>query len=158
MYLGKSPDLLLAYGGEILQCEAVLLEPINELGHAGACLHPHQLPLLIHVKYPIHQGQVDHPGPLQPDTVGREAGAHGPDLLLLSVGILDGGLEVSEGLGLEEGAGVDLVGPAPVGDGVEVVGEGGVAEELGLLVPGVLGEGEGVVGGGGGAQEEGAVP
>lgn len=49
------------------------------------------------------------------------------------------------------------MGAAPVGDGVEVVGEGGVAERLGLLVLRAFGEGEGVVGDGGAAQEEGGV-
>lgn len=46
------------------------------------------------------------------------------------------------------------MGPAPIGDGVEILGQGGVAEELGLLVLGVGGEGEGVVGGGGAAEDE----
>lgn len=40
---------------------------------------------------------------------------------------------------------------------MEVVGEWGVAEELGFFVFGVFGEGEGVVGGGGGYEEEGGV-
>lgn len=71
--------------------------------------------------------------------------------------IPDGGLDVRERLGLEEDAGVDLVGGAPVGDGVEVVGERGVAEEVGFFVLGIFGEGEGVVGGGGAAEEEGGV-
>lgn len=46
------------------------------------------------------------------------------------------------------------MGPAPIGDGVEILRQGGVAEELGLLVLGVLREREGVVGGGGATEEE----
>lgn len=58
---------------------------------------------------------------------------------------------------MEENPSLDLVGPAPVGNGVEVVGERGVAEEVGLFVLGVFGEGEGVVGGDAAAEEEGGV-
>jgi hypothetical protein len=63
-------------------------------------------------------------------------------------------LEGRDGVGLEEDAGVDLVRAAPVGDGVEVVGEGRVLEGDGLLVERVGREGEGVVGGGAAAEDE----
>jgi len=63
-------------------------------------------------------------------------------------------LEGREGVRLEEDAGVDLVRGAPVGDGVEVLGEWRVLEGDGLLVERVGGEGEGVVGGGAAAEEE----
>lgn len=52
---------------------------------------------------------------------------------------------------------MDLVGPTPVGNGVEVIGQRGVTEELGLFVLGVFGEGEGVVRGDAAADEEGGV-
>lgn len=48
---------------------------------------------------------------------------------------------------------MDLVGARPVGDGVEVVGEGGVAEEVSFFVFGGGGEWEGVVGGGAGEED-----
>lgn len=54
-------------------------------------------------------------------------------------------------------SGLDLVGPTPVGDGVEVVREWGVTEELGLFVLGVIGEREGVVSGGAAEDDEGGV-
>lgn len=54
-----------------------------------------------------------------------------------------------------EDPGLDLVGPTPVGDGMEVFGQRGVAEDLGLLVLGVIGERKGVVGGGAAEEEEG---
>lgn len=61
--------------------------------------------------------------------------------------LLDHILQLLEVLGLVEDPGLDLVRAAPVGDGVEVFGQRGVAEDLGLLVLGVLREGERVVGG-----------
>ena len=66
----------------------------------------------------------------------------------------EGVLEGREGVRLEEDAGVDLVRGAPVGDGVEVLGEWRVLEGDGLLVERVGGEGEGVVGGSAAAEEE----
>lgn len=45
------------------------------------------------------------------------------------------------------------MGLGPVGDRVEVIGERGVAEELGLFVLSVGGEGEGVVGDGAGEED-----
>lgn len=63
------------------------------------------------------------------------------------MGLLDHILQLPDVLGLVEDPGLDLVGAAPVGDGVEVIGQRGVTKELGFLVLGILGEGEGVVGG-----------
>lgn len=54
-------------------------------------------------------------------------------------------------------SGLDLVGPTPVGDCVEVVREWGVTEDLGLFVLGFVGEREGVVSGGAAEDEEGGV-
>lgn len=63
------------------------------------------------------------------------------------MGLLDHVLQLLEVLGLVEDPGLDLVRAAPVRDGVEVFGQRGVAEDLGLLVLGILREREGVVGG-----------
>jgi hypothetical protein len=68
-----------------------------------------------------------------------------------------GGERVLEDLGrirLGEDGGVHLEGAAPVGDGVEVVGQRRVLEGHGLLVQRVGGEREGVVGGGAAAEDE----
>lgn len=46
------------------------------------------------------------------------------------------------------------MGPAPIGDRVEVFRQRSVPEELGFLVLGVLGKWEGVVGGGTAAEDE----
>lgn len=49
------------------------------------------------------------------------------------------------------------MGPAPVGHGVEVFGQRGITEDLGLLVLGVFGEWEGIVCGGAAEYEESSV-
>lgn len=46
-----------------------------------------------------------------------------------------------------ENPGLDLVGPAPIGDRVEVIGQGCIPEDLGFLVLGIRWEREGIVGG-----------
>lgn len=66
-------------------------------------------------------------------------------------------LQLLEILGLVKNPGLDLVGPTPVGDSVEVVGQWGVAEELGFLVLGVFREWEGVVGGDAAEEDESCV-
>lgn len=66
-------------------------------------------------------------------------------------------LQLLEILGLVKNPGLDLMGPAPVGDSVEVVGQWGVAEELGFFVLGVFGEWEGVVGGDAAEEDESCV-
>lgn len=69
------------------------------------------------------------------------------------MGILDKALKVRKRFGLEEIAGMDLMGPAPIGNGMKVFWKRGVFEELRFLVLGILREGEGVVRGSTAAQE-----
>lgn len=66
-------------------------------------------------------------------------------------------LELVETVRLVEMAGLDLVGPTPVGDGVEVLRQWCVAEDLGLLVLRVIWQGECEVRGGAAEDEEGGV-
>lgn len=146
-HLHNATDLLLPDGCEILQRKAVVFDPIHQLLNPNPGLNPHRLLLLIHLQNPIHQRQIHHPGPRQPDPVGREARPDRPDPGLLLIGLLDHILQLLEVLWLVEHPGLDLVSAAPVGDSVEVFGQRGVAEDLGLLMLGVLREGEGVVGG-----------
>lgn len=63
------------------------------------------------------------------------------------MGLFHNLLKLLEVLGLVENPGLNLVGPAPIRDGVEIFGERSVTEDLGFLVFGILGEWEGVVGG-----------
>jgi hypothetical protein len=51
-------------------------------------------------------------------------------------------LEGRDGVGLEEDAGVDLVRAAPVGDGVEVVGEGAYLKGTAFLWSASAGKGK----------------
>ncbi|MED6223324.1 hypothetical protein PIB30_072900 [Stylosanthes scabra] len=60
----------------------------------------------------------------------------GPNAGPLLVGLLHDILQLLQGLGLVEVAGLDLVAPALFGDCVEVLLQGGVAEDLSLLVEG----------------------
>lgn len=73
------------------------------------------------------------------------------------MGILDNLFQLLKGLRLVENPGLDLVGPAPVGDCVELLGQRSIAENLGFFVLGVFREREGVVGGCSGEQDEGCV-
>ena len=132
----------------------MLSEIIHELGNTYPCLHCDSLLLDIDVEHLVHEGKVDHASPREAEAIGREPRADGPEPASLPVSGGEGVLERGDGVGLEEDAGVDLVRAAPVGDGVEVVGEGRVLEGDSLLVERVGREGEGVVGGGAAAEDE----
>ncbi|KAK3012678.1 hypothetical protein RJ639_009874 [Escallonia herrerae] len=156
-YLNNAPHLLLPNGSEILQGQPILLDPIHELLDPNTRLDPDRPPLLVNLQNLVQKSQVHHAGPGQPDPVRGQTRPNRPDLLPPLVCIPHNLLQFFEGLGLEEDPGLNLVGPAPVGHGVEVIGQRSVAEEVGFLVLGVFGEGEGVVGGGGGGGKEGGV-
>lgn len=146
--LQNSTNLLLPNGCKVLQSKALIFNPINQLLDPDPSLHSHSLLLLIHLQDLIHESQIDHPSPGQSNPIGGQPRADGANPVLPSIGLLDYFLELLKGLGLVEDPGLDLVGPAPVRDGVELLRERGVAEDLGLLVLGVLGKWERVVGGG----------
>lgn len=152
--LNYAADLLLPNGRKVLQCEPMLSERIYELGDTYPGLHRDGLLLDIDVEHLVHERKVDHAGPGEREAIGGQPGAEGPEPASLPVGGGEGILERRDRVGLEEDAGVDLVSAAPVGDGVEVVGEGRVLEGDGLLVERVGREGEGVVGGGAAAEDE----
>lgn len=152
--LNDAADLLLPNGRKVLQSEPVLSERVHKLGDAYPGLHRDGLLLDVDVEHLVHERKIDHAGPGEREAIGGQARAEGPELAALLVGGGEGILEGGEGVGLEEDAGVDLVGGAPVGDGVEVVGEGRVLEGDGLLVERVRREREGVVGGGAAAEDE----
>lgn len=116
----------------------MLLESIHELRNPDPGLHPHPLRLLVHLEHLVHQGQVDHTGLGKPDPVRRKAGANRTYSMPFLVGIPNDVLEGGESLGLVEVASVDLVGAAPVGDGVEVLRERRIAKKLRLFVLGVF--------------------
>lgn len=136
--LNDATNLLLPNGGKILKSDPKLLNPINQLLNPDPSLNPDPFPLLIDLQHPVHQRQVHHPGPRQPDPIRRQPGPDRPYPGPLLVGFLHDLLQLLQVLRLVEDPGLDLVGPAPVGDGVEVLGQWGVAEDLGFLVLGVL--------------------
>lgn len=152
--LNDAADLLLPNGREVLQREAMLPERVHELGDTYPGLHGDGLLLHVDVEHLVHEGEVDHAGPGEREAIGGQPGAEGPEPALLLVGGGEGFLEIRERVRLEEHAGVDLVGAAPVGDGVEVVRERRVLEGDGLLVERVGREREGVIGGGAAAEDE----
>ncbi|KAM2878900.1 hypothetical protein FF1_014457 [Malus domestica] len=135
----------------------MFLNPIHQLLHSYPSLHSHPLLLLIHLQNLVHQRQIDHPCPGQSNPIRRQSGPNWPNPGFLLVGILHDLLQLLKRFGLVENPGLDLVGPAPVGDGVEVLRQRSIPENLGLFMLGVLGEKEGVVGGGGAEQDEGGV-
>lgn len=146
--LNDAADLLLPNGREVLQRETMLPERVDKLGDAYPGLHGDGLLLGVDAEHLVHEREVDHAGAGEREAIGGQARAEGPELAALAVGGGERVVEDGEGVGLEEDAGVDLVGGAPVGDGVEVVGERRVLEGDGLLVERVGGKREGVVGGG----------
>uniref|UniRef100_A0A7C8ZWY5 Uncharacterized protein n=1 Tax=Opuntia streptacantha TaxID=393608 RepID=A0A7C8ZWY5_OPUST len=74
------------------------------------------------------------------------------------MGILHYAFKVRNRFGLEEITGMDLMGPAPIGDCMQVFRKRSVFEELGFLVLGIFREGKGVVRGDAASQEEEEVP
>lgn len=158
IYLHDAANLLLPDRRKILQGEAMLPEGIHQLGNPSPRLDTYPPRLPVHVDHFVHESQVHHASPLQPDPVGGEPRPHRPDLGFLFVGLPHDGLQLPQSLWLKEHPGVYLVGAAPVGDGVEVLRQRGIAEDLGFLVFGVAGEGKGVVGSGAAAHDESEVP
>lgn len=132
----------------------MVLEAIDKLLHSDASLDPDSLALLVDFQDPIHESQVYHPGPGKADPVRRKPGPHRPDT---APRLPQRALQLLRVLRLEEVARLHLVGPAPVGDRVQVLRQRSVPEDLRLLVLGVVREGECVVGGAAAEEEEGSI-